>query len=432
MDYVAQTGDTLEAVAVHFNTSIEMIRSANPEIPEDTTTLPEGLRLQVPAFYLPLTASAFKILPDSEVVNGPSAVSFHLREELAGYPGYVSGLTDYAFSTMREAWDVIGVVSRNYSIHPRLLLALLEHQTGALSRPTVDEATITYPLDYPNVRYRGLYRQLIWAAERLNDGYYGWRTGTLREFELADGLLARPDPWLNAGTVAIQYLFAGMYGMQQFTEAVGPEGFYATYRGLFGDPFELAVAHIPGNLQQPELTLPFVPNRVWVYSGGPHFAWGTSLPLGALDFAPPAAVGGCAPSTEWAAAPAAGVITRSESATVVLDLDEDRDDRTGWSLFFFHIAEEGRIPLGSEVEVGDLLGHPSCEGGQATGTHFHLARKYNGEWTPAGGAVPFMMDGWVAEYGDEPYLGTLTKGSKTLEACTCSTSANRILYELPK
>jgi hypothetical protein len=116
----------------------------------------------------------------------------------------------------------------------------------------------------------------------------------------------------------------------------------------------------------------------------------------------------------------------------MLDLDNDRDDRTGWVLFFFHIANEGRVPVGAEVQHGDPIGHPSCEGGQATGTHFHLARKFNGEWIPAAGTVPFMMDGWVAGYGDEPYLGTLTKGSKVLEACTCSTSANRILYELPK
>jgi hypothetical protein len=101
-------------------------------------------------------------------------------------------------------------------------------------------------------------------------------------------------------------------------------------------------------------------------------------------------------------------------------------------LFFFHLAQEGRIEEGVPVEPGDLLGHPSCEGGRATGTHVHVARKYNGEWLPAYGPLPFEFDGWRVEAGDELYQGTMVKGSKVVEACTCTTSENRILYELPQ
>ena len=41
-----------------------------------------------------------------------------------------------------------------------------------------------------------------------------------------------------------------------------------------------------------------------------------------------------------------GVITRSEEALVVLDLDSDSDDRTGWVLIFFHMATNDRIQAG--------------------------------------------------------------------------------------
>jgi hypothetical protein len=131
------------------------------------------------------------------------------------------------------------------------------------------------------------------------------------------------------------------------------------------------------------------------------------------------------------AAPAAGVVTRSEEAIVVLDLDQDGDERTGWSLLFYHIAAEGRIESGRPVELGDRLGRPSCEGGTSTGTHFHLARRYNGEWIPADGPVPFELDGWVARRGAGLYQGTLVKGSNVVAACTCSTRANRIIYQPP-
>ncbi len=431
LPYVAQSGDTLPAVAAHFNTTVAEILDANPGLAQ-TTTLPAGLPMQVPAYYLPLTTTPFQSLPDSEVVNGPSAVGFNTRAEIQKRPGFLSSVSDYAFRRERPAWDVIDVVARNYSVHPRLLLTLLEHQTQALSRPFPDEKHLAYPLGYENPRYRGLNRQLVWAAERLNDGYYGWRTGGLREFELADGLLARPDSYQNAGSVAVQNLFAALLGTEAFEQAAGPQGLAATYQSLWGKaPFEVAVDLIPGQLEQPALTLPFLPNRIWDFTGGPHATWGNSLPLGALDFAPPAMEGGCAWSGEWVAAPAAGRITRSEEAMVELDLDGDSDPRTGWVLFFFHIAEQDRIAVGTGVQTGDRLGHPSCEGGRSTGTHFHLARRYNGEWLPAGGAVPFDLDGWVAADGGEPYLGTLTRGSRTVVASTSTTLTNRILYVLP-
>jgi len=429
--YAAQSGDTLAAIAAHFNSSVEAILQANPDLPDTISTLAPGRPLSVPAYYLPLTGTPFQILPDSAVINGPTAIGFDIRREMQARAGFGANLSDYAYRLERPAWEVVEVIARNYSINPRLLLALLEYRTGALSNPFPEEVAETYPLGLNNLRYQGLFRQLLWVAERLNDGYYGWRAGTLREFDTADGMLYRPDAWQNAGTVAVQLALAGLLDAPEFEDAVGPQGFAATYSSLWGDPSSASLDLIPANLEQPDLGLPFLPNRIWDFTGGPHYSWGTSLPLGALDFGPPAVLSGCEPSLEWVAAPAAGVVTRSEESIVVLDLDLDGDERTGWSLFFFHIATEGRVEVGAEVKFGDLLGRPSCEGGTATGTHFHLARRYNGEWMPADGAVPFVLDGWVAKQGDAIYEGSLLKGSNVVAACTCSTRANRILYEPP-
>jgi hypothetical protein len=41
------------------------------------------------------------------------------------------------------------------------------------------------------------------------------------------------------------------------------------------------------------------------------------------------------------------------------------------------------------------------------------------------------MGGWTAAYGDAPYEGTMTKGSKVVPACECSIAENRIEYTLP-
>ncbi len=429
--YDAQNGDTLIAIAAHFNTTVEEILEANPDLPEQVTTLPPGYPLQVPAYYVPLTGSPFHILPDSEVVYGPSASDFDTRSQVLRRPGFLTGLTTWAFERQRTGWELVQVVAENYSLNPRLLLALLEHGSQALSKPFADADEIAYPLGYEEPRYSGIYSQLLWAAERLNDGYYGWRTGQLSEFDLADGLLVRPDPWLNAGTVALQYLFAGFNGMADFNQLISPDGFYRTYEQLWGDPFALEEAFIPANLQQPEIALPFIPNHVWNYSGGPHPAWGSALPFGALDFAPPAILHGCEPSGEWVTAPAPGVIARSGEASVLLDLDGDGDEHTGWVLFFFHLANDSLIAQGTVVELGDMLGRPSCDGGRATGTHVHIARRYNGEWVTAGQPIPFVMDGWVADYGNEAYSGTLTKGSRVIVASDSASEDSMVIYTIP-
>ncbi len=117
--------------------------------------------MKVPIYHMPLTGSPFQILPDSEVVNSPSAVEFQIEQELEKTSGYLKKFR-FGYYRQREAWDVIDVISRNYSVHPRLLVTLLEHQTRALSDDNPDPLTLIYPLGYENPRYQGLYRQLMW------------------------------------------------------------------------------------------------------------------------------------------------------------------------------------------------------------------------------------------------------------------------------
>jgi LasA protease len=98
---------------------------------------------------------------------------------------------------------------------------------------------------------------------------------------------------------------------------------------------------------------------------------------------------------------------------VVQDLDADGHEQTGWVLVYLHVATKGRVAVGSMLNTNDRIGHPSCEGGKSTGTHVHVARKYNGEWILADGPIPYVLSGWVAAAGSEPYKGTLTKGDVT-------------------
>jgi LasA protease len=429
VDYLAQAGDTLPALAAHFNTTIAEIRVANPQIPSDATTMPPGMPMKIPIYYLPFWGTPLQILPDSQYINGPSAVGFDTGAFVSSHPGWLKDYRAYAANDNHSGAELVDIVATNYSISPRFLLAILEYQTGALSQAVPPSGS--YPLGEINYYYAGLYMQLIWAANILNEGYYGWRTGQLTEFEHPDSTLERPDPWQTAATVAFQYYFSRISSPEVYARAVGQDGLVKTFRSLFGDPWATDKSEIPFisvSLQQPDLAFPFPDGETWNFTGGPHSGWGTAelKPWSALDFAPPGTVSGCNPSDRPLVAMADGVVVRSQTGVVMEDLDGDGNEQTGWDILYLHIATVGRASLGQRLRKGDFLGYPSCEGGEATGTHVHIARKYNGEWIPADSAIPFNLEGWTAHDGDAAYLGILTRGNQTIIACACADAASHI------
>ena len=426
VDYVAQTGDSLAALAAHFNTSIDEIRAANPQIPKDATSMPPGMPMKIPIYYLPFWGTPLQILPDSQYVNGPGTNGFNTQAFVSSHPGWLKDYRGYAEDANYTGAGMVDIVATNYSISPRVLLALLEYQTGALSQPVAP--TGDYPLGDVDYNYAGLYLQLIWAANILNVGYYGWRTGGLTEIQHPDGTLERPDPWQTAATVAFQYYMSLHLSLDQYHTATGPDGLRRVYLQLFGDPFakNVDIPHIPVSLHQPDLRLPFPDGKIWDFTGGPHSGWGTAelRPWSALDFAPP--VHGCSSSDDQVVAMGDGVVVRSQTGLVVEDLDGDGNERTGWDILYLHIAASGRAPVGMVLKKGQPLGFPSCEGGEATGTHVHIARKYDGEWMPVDGVIPFTMEGWTAHIGEAAYYGTLTRGTQTITACVCSDASSHI------
>ena len=429
VDYQAQTGDTLVALAARFNTTVTEILETNTFIPSSATTMPPGMPMQIPIYYRPFWGPQYQIIPDSLFINGSAQVTFDTSAFLRNQPGWLNGYVEYAFGGSRTGAQIVDYVALNFSVSPRVLLMLLEYQAGALTQPVKPEHLGSYVLGKVDYRYRGVYLQLVWAANLLNDGYYRYRAGSLVEFEHLDGRIERPDPWQNAATVSLQYYFSRLLDGDAYLNAVAHDGVALVYRNAFGDPWQADEAHLPGSLVQPELLLPFEPGLAWALTGGPHTAFGTEAPFAALDFAPGAMTSGCTPSDEWATAVAAGVVARSEEGTVILDLDGDGDERTGWVIFYFHIGTQGRVPAGSMLQAGDPLGHPSCEGGRTTGTHIHLARKYNGEWILAEGVLAFNLEGWIAHNGSQAYQGYLTRGGRTVTASTSADANSQLQSE---
>jgi LasA protease len=428
--YQVQSGDTLQALAQRFQIPVERLQSDGP-LPEMGFLSP-GLTLLFPGTVRAGEPEAL-LLPDSEVVYSPAAATFDIERYVQDAGGYLAGHGEYLRSTgWSSAAEIVSRVTREFSINPRLLLSLLEYECGCLRGPLKQGIDPDYLLGVPGYRNKGLYHQLEWASNRLSEGYYGWRSGALIEFQGSDGIMMRPSPGLNAGSVAVAYYFVqkALNSSQEasvWQSAIAPHaGLSALDLELFGDPWQRAAASgvlLPGGLAQPELQLPFEPGVLWSYSSGPHPAWGTVGAQAALDFAPAVPISGCVQTNAWVIAMADGLVVRSELGLVVQDLymsqaEEPIDGReeTGWVVIYLHIEDRERVAKGTYLKAGDRIGHPSCEGGRANGTHVHVARKYNGEWMAADGPVPFVLSDWTAHAGEAPYKGTLTMGKTTLVA----------------
>jgi len=415
--YYSQPGDSLPVVASHFGVNRADIYSEN--ILPDTGLIDPNTLLSIPDVLNIEMTPPIQIMPDSEIIFSPSAIDFDVYSYVAAAGGFLNNYSEWVTKTTTGV-EVINRQALDNSINPRILLALLEYQSGWVTGQPSNLANKDYPLGYIDLFHQGLFNQYLLTARDLSVGYYGWRSGQLTELKFSSGEKIRISPVLNAGTVAILYYFSRQYSYSDWLAIVDPNiGFIKLYENMFGDPWARAQKVeplFPPGLTQPPLNLAFSPGETWNFTGGPHAAWEKEGALAALDFAPAADQKGCYVSESWVLAAASGQVVRSSIGVVMLDLDNDGYEQTGWNLLYLHIAAEDRVPKGTLLNIDDRIGHPSCEGGRSTGTHFHFARKFNGEWILADGSMPFDLSGWIAHAGENPYDGMLTKGDHTVVA----------------
>jgi LasA protease len=420
-DYVVQPGDTLYGIAATSGVSMDTLIALNNLTDPNNLIVGQVIHLPDPASD---QGSDFKILPDSRLVRGPGSSVFDSGAFINTQLGYLRDATDTVNDVTLTGAQVVKRVSLEYSVDARLLLALLEYKSRYLSNPTPSDDQKTYALGAPasdqGFDRNGLYRQLAWAADQLNKGYYGWKEHLITQMEFTDKtrLLFARD--LNPGTVGVQWMLSQYTDYPTWQQAVSADGLYRTYISYFGDPFAGAVDPlIPADLQPPQLTFPFPSGQTWYFTGGPHGGWGTGSAWAAIDFAPPddltTKTTGCYISDNFGTAVAPGVIARTAEGTVILDLDGDGDESTGWTILYLHMASLDRVQAGTVVQTGDRIGRPSCEGGVSNGTHMHIARRYNGEWIPVScddcGEPQLVLDGWYV-YGlsGQEYQGYMLKG----------------------
>ncbi len=425
--YYTLAGDTLNALAARFGVETSEITSPKSISPD---SLLDPNQLLIIPHRLGETSSSDMVIPDSEIVFSPSALDFDIGKFVKESGGYLYSVQEWHTDGWNDGARAVLSVSMNNSINPRLLLAIIEYQSHWVYGQPANLAQTDFPVGYLDYSKKGLFLQLSWAVQQMNIGYYGWRQGRVTDLTFRDGSTLRLAPDLNAGSVSLMYLMAQIYDQPNWARAMyGPDSLPALYEKMFGSPWERAQTVeplFPATLAQPTLELPFQAGKLWSFTGGPHSAWGPDGARAAIDFAPGTTITGCYQSDDWVTAMASGLVVRSETGVVVVDLDGDGYEQTGWAILYLHIATKDRVPAGLWVNTDEHIGHPSCEGGQATGTHVHIARKYNGEWILADGPLPFVLSGWQVHAGKDLYQGTMTRGSDLITSSIYGDFKSRI------
>ena len=85
--YMVLAGDTLGFIAERYGISVKTLMEANNIT--DANLLEVGMLLNVPAPNPEGEGAAFKIIPDSELVNGPAAVYFDTKSFIDSQNGYL-------------------------------------------------------------------------------------------------------------------------------------------------------------------------------------------------------------------------------------------------------------------------------------------------------------------------------------------------------
>lgn len=424
--YQVRPGDTLTGIAAATGLSVEMLMRVNGLGNADMLSAGQVLKIALEAEH---QGPAELLIPDSELVYSPAFARFDVKNAIAAFPGPLPNTVESFEYVSRTGPELVELTALRYSIGPRVLLTLLEMESGYLSNSSPSATAMLYPMGYQVNGYDGLGRQLAWAADNLNVGFYGWLEERSWSYPLADGSYVEIALDVNSGTVAVQR-FLALSSPDYATFLQRLETFKATYRELWGNPSSYAIEPLlPSALQNLKLALPWSEKETWYLTGGPHGGWGSGSSWAAVDFVTGERFLGCAVSQQWVVAATDGIVVFSDQGMVFQDLDEDGFVGSGWALLYMHISSNGRVPAGTRLATGDPVGHPSCEGGFSDASHLHIARRYNGVWIAAEHLRwPLVLGGWTAGNGSAEYEGTLSRDGVVKVAAETWAEVNAITH----
>ena len=147
-EYVVQAGNTLGDIADLYGISVEQIMEANNMTDPDVLDVGQVLVIPLSGQVVTSNAAYFKIIPDSELVYGPMSITIDINSYVQSRGGYLASfMQDVDGETLTGA-QIIQRVAQDYSLNPRLLLAILEYLSSWVGDPAPAVSALEYPIGY--------------------------------------------------------------------------------------------------------------------------------------------------------------------------------------------------------------------------------------------------------------------------------------------
>ncbi|NMM40266.1 M23 family metallopeptidase [Pseudoalteromonas arctica] len=278
------------------------------------------------------------------------------------------------------------------SINPKIILALIEQQSGLLSNPDAD---ITNPLAGLSDE-QGFDAQVEDVVTKLSQRFYAYKqwqdsqvTAKVSKYN-STAITNLPSTHSStAATAALVSVFKNRDKLAVDQDNVTHTNvdltrFLATFDSLFPESSTQLQRSSKNSAQSSEqqfvaasfsMDLPW-PSGYW-YSGGAHSNTGSGYPYSSLDFNNGS--GGWGANTPYVQAAHGGTVTRFSSCNIRVT------HSSGYSTNYYHMSNL-QYSSGDYVQPGAWLGRYAnsynqalCDGGQSSGPHVHFTLLYNGQ-----------------------------------------------------
>ncbi len=337
------------------------------------------------------------------------APDFYVPEIEALFAAYDSPLRETSFrigDRRHSLAETLVNLSSLYNLNPRVLLALMEYQSGLIrsSAPTPEQLAWAMGYRGDGGNQRGLYNQLRWANRELRRAMrdYAERADFgLPPLEFADG--ARRE--INADVSLSWYMLARVLAPTTTSDQLGRaiDGLVQTYRELFADPR-------PAPTDWPAPAEPFLhypldrPVRITSFfdheapflraNGSLTSFWGRREAFLSYDghtgwdygsFPPDQVLAAAAGTVVFAGNSDDGCATPARAVIV--------DHGNGYRTLYWHL-DGLAVATGDEVGRGEVLG-VSGSSGCVTGPHLHFQVQYLGRDIDPFGWCGVEPDPWA-------------------------------------
>ncbi len=270
--------------------------------------------------------------------------------------------------------ELISHVAGETSVSPRLLLALMEQQSGLLSNRKPTKQQWAAPFGTLSSKY-GFRAQLEDVSQQLFSAIY----------QTAPQQLKRTDNAAIDGEIAQHAMARFMEKEASVSGKKATQELVTTYQKLFPDVVFSETIDTTNKAAAPMLAPPFEllqlawpVGQSWV-SGGAHTTTGSgSYPLSSLDFND-GGYWGDNLSNKWVTSAAPGTVKVHSSCNVEVI------HGGGWSTQYYHL-QNVQVSTNQNINRDQRLANYAsnksqalCQGGSSTGPHVHFTLKYNGQ-----------------------------------------------------